>query len=267
MLPPPPPIPLGQWGSVPREGQHFSFPCPSLQSVSMWGGGCWEGGSAALLLQHEGPPSAPHPPLHFIAQHTAGGGSLGALLGWDMGYPCPPPTPPCAFPLSAGRWGSHGEPPFPPMLQHHPGFVSAAPQLHFNLFLVVECLCSYVGPEPTLGLHYGSHLKKEINVFLLLLFIIDWLLVFCPTAPPRVQLHSPTPPPCCDTGLGVSVQQHPVLISTQQPLGAADKCLGGHRAAAHLLQCCGCRGSPGSWEGCVLLGCHAGVMGGSNGDP
>lgn len=79
------------------------------------------------------------------------------------------------------------------MLQHHPGFVSAAPQLHFNLFLVVECLCSYVGPEPTLGLHYGSHLKKEINVFLLLLFIIDWLLVFCPTAPPEFSFIPPPP--------------------------------------------------------------------------
>lgn len=56
--PPPPRVPLGQWGSVPIEGQHFSFPCPSLQSVSLLHTACQCRGGGVLRMELSCSPAA-----------------------------------------------------------------------------------------------------------------------------------------------------------------------------------------------------------------
>lgn len=85
--------------------------------------------------------------------------------------------------------------------------------------------------------------------------------------PPPEFSFIPPPPHAVIRGWGSACSSTQCLSAHSSPWELQISAWGGHRAAAHLLQCCGCRGSPGSWEGCVLLGCHAGVMGGSNGDP
>lgn len=119
--PPPPRVPLGQWGSVPIEGQHFSFPCPSLQSVSLLhtacqcrGGGV-EKGAQLLSCSMRDPQCPPHPipsPAALYCTAHCPGGVPWSTAGLGYGVPMPSPHPPrVPFPSVRVAGGAVGNPP------------------------------------------------------------------------------------------------------------------------------------------------------------